>query len=84
MLGRPGHQRSTYPEQREVDGLGTRRDEGDLGARRAECLGGDVTCPIKRAVGGTSLSVRARRIAGRNAVKGFGDFGEDRRGPRVV
>lgn len=84
MLSRPRHQAPTNTEQREVHGFCTRGDERDLGARRAQCLGGDVAGPIKRATGSTALGVQARRVTGWSAAEGFGDFGEDRRRPCVV
>lgn len=89
VLGGPGDDRpfrkaTRGAEQRQVDGLGARCGERDLGAVGAEGLGGQVVGGIQRGARNSTFGVRARRVAVRNGLQRFANLGEDWRRAGVV
>ena len=84
MLRGPCEERSPRPKQGEVDCLGPRRDERDLGPLGSYRVGGQVTRAVEGGSGGPSLRMRARRVSRGQSAQSVGNFGEDRRRPGVV
>jgi hypothetical protein len=90
MLGGPRHDRRAFrqavrdAEEREVDRLGARAGEGDLGAVRAQRTRGEIASAIQRGPGGPAFGLRARRISLREVAERRRDLWKDGRGTRVV
>ena len=90
MLGGPGHDRAAlrqparHAEEREVDRLGARAREGDLGAVGAHRTRGQVASAIQRRPRGSSFAMRAGRIAFGEVAQRRLDLRQDGRESRVV
>jgi len=90
MLGGPGHHETALwqaprgAQEGEVDRLGARAGERDLGAVGAERLRGKVAGTIERGPGGAPVRVRARGISFGQVAQRRPDLWEDWRGSRVV
>jgi hypothetical protein len=90
MLRRPGEddrvlrKPAAGAEQREVDGLGTRRGEGDLQAVGVQRLGEGIPSGVQQGARGAALGVEAGGVAGGQVANRGCDLGQDRRGGGVI